>query len=150
MGLRKTGHFALTALLFATMLSIPLVAGCSDDDNVPAELLARWQLQEFILDGGTTAKVDDPAQYIVEFKNDEKAHVKADCNVCNGSYFVDGMNLSFGAMACTLAACPPGSLDTQFTRALSTVSSYEIQNGALFLKYQGGELRLTPEPILFQ
>ena len=151
MGLRKTGHFARTALLLATVLTMLLLAGCSDDDdNIPVEILATWQLQEFILDGGTTTKVDDPAKYTVEFKNDGNAHVKADCNNCNGSYFVDGMNLSFGAMACTLAACPPGSFDAQFTGALSTVASYEIQNGALFLKYQGGELRMTPEPTLFQ
>jgi hypothetical protein len=42
-------------------------AGCdSDDSTTPAGLIAVWQLQEFILDDGTTTPVDDPAKYTID------------------------------------------------------------------------------------
>jgi heat shock protein HslJ len=126
-------------------------AGCdSDDSTTPAGLIAVWQLQEFILDDGTTIPVDDPAKYTIDFQPDGMANIRADCNGCSGPYMVDGSRLTFGLMACTAAACPPGSFFFQFASALGTVSSFEITGGSLFLDYEGGELRLTPVPTLFQ
>ena len=46
-------------------------------------------------------------------------------------------------MACTVAACPHGSLDSTFVGALATTSSYEIVDGRLVLYYQGGSLTLA-------
>ena len=63
---------------------------------------------------------------------------------------VDGGSLTFGLMACTAAACPPGSFFFRFTSALGTVSSFEITDGALPLDYGGGTMRLTPAPTLFE
>ena len=47
---------------------------------------------------------------------------------------------SFGLLACTRAACPADSLDTQFEAALGSVSSYRIDT-SLFLNYEGGVMR---------
>jgi heat shock protein HslJ len=126
-----------------------MFSGCSDSDNdAPDALFTIWQLQEFILDDGTTTPVDDPAKYTVEFKTDRTAAIRADCNNCGGAFFADDKNLSFGPMACTLAACPPGSFDTQFQAALGSVSSYEL-TPALLLDYDGGVMRFIPQPTLF-
>jgi len=137
----------------AVLLIFPfLTAGCdSDSSGTPAEIIALWQLQEFILDDGTTTPVDDPAKYTIDFRPGGDVSIQADCNRCSGRYFVDGSSLAFSPpMACTIAACLPGSFDGQFQVALSTVSSYEITDRSLFLHYAGGELRLTPAPTLFQ
>ena len=124
-----------------------MFAGCSSSDNdPPAALYNIWQLQEFILDDGTTTPVDDPAKYTIEFKTDNTAAIRADCNNCSGPFSADDENLSFGLMACTIAACPPGSFDTQFQAALDTVSTYEI-GLTLLLDYQGGVMRLIRQPI---
>jgi heat shock protein HslJ len=126
-----------------------MFAGCSSSDNdAPDALFTIWQLQEFILDNGTTTPVDDPAKYTVEFKTDGTAAIRADCNNCSGSFTADDKDLRFGPMACTLAACPPGSFDSQFQAALSSVSSYEL-TPALLLDYDGGVMRLIPQPTLF-
>lgn len=144
----KTGRLVAIALAVA-MLGVVSMTGCSSSDDIPAELIAMWQLQGFILDNGTTTPVDDPAKYTIDLQSDSNANIVSDCNRCSGSYFVDGSELRFGLLACTLAACLPGSFDGQFQLALSTVSSWEIVDGSLFLNYDGGELRLTPAPALF-
>jgi len=140
---------------FQTLIAVLLVAalvmggasltGCSDDDSssVPAELVAAWILQLISLDDGSTIQVANPADYTVEFMADEMARIKADCNLCNGRFFIDGDMLRFGTMACTLAACSPGSLDSTFVAALATTSRYEIVDGRLILYYQGGSLTLA-------
>jgi heat shock protein HslJ len=140
---------------FQTLIAVLLVAalvvggasltGCSDDDSssVPPELVAAWLLQLFSLDDGNTIQVGTPENYTIEFQSDGRAVIKADCNACSGRFFVDGDMLRFGTMACTLAACPPGSLDSAFVAALASTSRYEIVDGRLVLYYQGGSLTLA-------
>ena len=120
------------------------LTGCSDSDNssVPPELLATWLLHLFSLDDGNTIQVNEPGNYTIEFQSDGRALIKADCNACSGRFFVDGNMLRFGTMACTLAACPPGSLDSAYVAALTSVSRFEIVDGRLVLYYEGGSLTL--------
>jgi heat shock protein HslJ len=138
----------LAVFLAAAVLGGTLLSGCSDSNDPSSSLFSIWQLQEFVLDDGTTTPVDDPSKYTVDLRTDFTASIRSDCNNCNGSFTADDKNLSFGTMACTLAACEPGSFDTQFQMALATVSSYDM-DPALFLYHEGGVMRLTPVPTLF-
>jgi len=143
-----TKNAALLAVMALVVSGGLMFAGCSSSNDAPDSLFTIWQLQDFILDDGTTTPVDDPAKYTIEFKTDNTAAIRADCNNCSGPFSADDENLSFGLMACTIAACPPGSFDTQFQAALDTVSTYEI-GLALLLNYQGGVMRLIPQPPSF-
>jgi len=141
MGNNLVGKTAM-ALLAALVLTGGLMsAGCSSDDDPNPLLYATWQLQEFVLDDGTTVTVDDPTKYTVELRTDHTTTIRSDCNSCSGSFSADDKDLSFGLLACTLAACPSGSLGTQFQTALGSVSSYTIDT-SLFLDYEGGVMRL--------
>lgn len=136
----------IAVILFGGLISV----GCSSDDDPDPLLYATWQLQEFVLDDGTTVTVDDPTKYTVDLRTDYTTTIRADCNTCSGSFTADDKDLSFGLLACTLAACPSGSLDTQFQVALGSVSSYTIDT-SLFLDYEGGVMRFlapvaTPVP----
>jgi len=138
-----------TALIVTLAVVMLGGLGCSSSDDIPAELIALWQLQGFILADGTNTPVDDPAKYTIDLQDGGDAVIVADCNTCNGPYYVDGNDFSFGMLACTIAACPPGSFDVQFQTALGTVSRWEIVDGFLFLNHDGGQLRLRPAPTLF-
>jgi heat shock protein HslJ len=126
--------------LLVAVLGCALIAGCSDGDGPAAGILGTWQLQVIVLDDGTTLQPDDPAGYTVEFRGDDRAHIRADCNVCNARYLVDGSSLSFGPPGCTRAACPPGSLGSLFTSALGTSERYEIEGDTLVIAYEGGQM----------
>jgi heat shock protein HslJ len=144
----KRFHIVVTIAVAVVMLGGVAMTGCSSDDDIPAELIAIWELQGFIV-GGTETPVDDPTKYTVDLQSDGNTNIRADCNNCSGTYTVDGNDLSFGTLACTIAACPPGSFDIQFQQALGTVSRWEIVDGFLFLNHDGGQLRLRPQPTLF-
>lgn len=135
------GHAALVAVIAMLVAGGLMAAGCSSDNDPNTFLFDTWQLQEFVLDDGTTVTVDDPLKYTVTFNTDHTANIRSDCNSCSGRFDADDKDLSFGPLACTLAACAAGSFDTQFQAALGTVSSYTIDT-SLFLDYAGGTMRL--------
>jgi heat shock protein HslJ len=66
---------------------------------------------------------------------------RADCNGCFGSYETEGISISIGPMGCTLAFCPPPSFDSQYTRALGSVSAFVRQGDELLLTYAEGVMR---------
>jgi heat shock protein HslJ len=143
--IRNTALAAVIALLIGGGM---ISTGCSSDNDPDAALYTIWQLQEFILDDGTTVPVDEPANYTLELRTDGTAAIRADCNNCSGSFNADEDTLTFGLMACTLAACPEGSFESQYRMALGTASGYEL-TPQLLLDYDGGVMRFIPAPTLF-
>jgi heat shock protein HslJ len=102
-----------------------------------------WSLSAFDLTGGQTVLVPSPERYLLELGDDGKARVRADCNFCNGEYRSSGTSLSMGALACTRAACPPGSLDFDYLRALDSATAFESTREELSITYPEGVLRFT-------
>ncbi len=110
----------------------------------PASPVGSWSLRSFDLAGGQTVLVPAPERYLLDLSAERDAHVRADCNFCNGSYRQSGASLQMGLLACTLAACPPGSLDGEYLRALGSASSFSVAEGELSIAYPDGVLRFGP------
>lgn len=141
----------LAAVMAALLAGGMISAGCSSSDNdPPAGLYTVWQLQDFTLGDGTLVAVDDSTKYTIEFRTDGTVTVRADCNTCNGGFTADDERITLGALlACTLAACPPGSFDSQYLAALGTASEYDLTPQLLW-DYEGGTMRFIPAPTLFE
>jgi heat shock protein HslJ len=76
----------------------------------------------------------DQKNYTIEFKTDGTFAAKVDCNQASGQYTTTssgGMTITPGPM--TLAACPEGSLGTQYLTGLTNTVSYAIASSALTL-----------------
>ncbi len=110
----------------------------------PASPVGSWSLRSFDLAGGQTVLVSAPERYLLDLSAESDAHVRADCNFCNGSYRLSGTGLQMGLLACTLAACPPGSLDGEYLRALGSATSFTVTEEELSLAYPDGVLRFGP------
>ena len=110
----------------------------------PATPVGAWSLRAFDLAGGQTVLVPAPERYRLDLGEDGDAYVRADCNFCNGSYRATGTTLEMGLLACTLAACPPGSLDGEYLRALGSASSFELTDEELSVAFPDGVLRFGP------
>jgi heat shock protein HslJ len=106
--------------------------------------VGSWSLRAFDLAGGQTVLVPAPERYQLSLGPEGDAHVRADCNFCNGSYRSSGTELEMGLLACTLAACPPGSLDGEYLRALGSSTTFEMTQGDLSIAYRDGVLRFGP------
>lgn len=138
-------------LLQGALVLLALTEACASTTSTtelepsdPAAPLGSWSLRAFDLAGGQTVLVPAPERYLLELREDGEAHVRADCNFCNGSYRSSGAELEMGLLACTLAACPPGSLDGDYLRALGSSSSYVRTEGELAIVYLDGVLRFGP------
>jgi len=103
--------------------------------------VGSWVLQSFERSDGSVVPVPEPEQYTLDLGEDGRAHIRADCNVCNGDYDVTGSSLSFGLMGCTLAACAPGSLERDYLQALGSTSMFQVTGNSLALAYDGGVLK---------
>ncbi len=138
--------------LFSGALFLLLLTGACESTTSTTELrtptlatpVGSWSLRAFDLAGGQTVLVPAPERYQLSLEQDGDAHVRADCNFCNGGYRATGTELEMGLLACTLAACPPGSLDGEYLRALGSANTFELTERDLSVAYPGGVLRFGP------
>jgi len=124
-----------------TTPNVPMTAPDAD----PGNPIGAWRLQSFEPNEGSAIPVPDPSQYTLELRDDGRAHVRADCNICNGPYEVVGATLSFGVMGCTLAACPEGSLEVDYLQALGSASIFQRSGDTLALAYGGGVMQFRAQ-----
>jgi uncharacterized lipoprotein YbaY len=98
-----------------------------------ASFMGAWELLEIQYKNGSEAKPEDPTRYTLEFQRDERVAVRADCNRGRSQYTAQGDSLTFGPLALTRMACPPGSIASKYTKALEGVVSYAVKDGELHL-----------------
>ncbi len=66
-----------------------------------------WKLRDLQLPNFSVVPISDPDHYTVAFRDAGQLAVKADCNVCGGSYLMGGGDsLQIGGLACTLGDLP--------------------------------------------
>jgi heat shock protein HslJ len=138
-------------LFWGALVFVVLMGACESTTSTteletsdPATPVGSWSLRAFDLAGGQTVLVPTPERYQLDLGENGDAHVRADCNFCNGSYRSTGTTLEMGLLACTLAACPPGSLDGEYLRALGSASSFAVTEEELSVAYPDGVLRFGP------
>ena len=131
--------------------ALALAMACDGSDGLPTSPddavgspIGSWELTAFEPDDGAVVPVPDPSRYTLRLDGEGGANLRTDCNRCNSTYELDDRSLSFGLMACTLAACPPGSLEFPYREAVESVTSWELRGGELFLRYADGVLRFRP------
>lgn len=138
---------AVAAMLMGCSTA-PADAGLSLDDT-------SWRLAEIqSMDDtqGITA-VPDTQRYTVTFDGGVRASFQIDCNRGSSSWVAtpgeSGVSgrLTFGPIATTKMACPPGSLDHRVSSALAGVRTYLIEGGRLHLSLMADSGVLTWQPI---
>jgi heat shock protein HslJ len=77
------------------------------------------------------------SRYRIRLSKDGTLQVVADCNRAGGQFRMTGSTLSLRILHSTLAACPPGSLDTVFLQDLQRVSGFFLREGELHLELGG-------------
>lgn len=106
-----------------------------------------WQLVERLSMDDTKLVPDERSKYTIAFGADGRATVRGDCNRGSGTWTSDGPSgLTFGPMAVTQAACPPGSMSDRFFGDFQYVRSYIMKDGHLFISLMadGGIYEFEP------
>jgi heat shock protein HslJ len=106
-----------------------------------------WQWVQSVYEGDAVLLALDPSRYTLTFNPNGSLFVKLDCNNGRGTYTVDGVNLTFGAIASTRMGCPADTQDTIFAQDLAEVVSYAFADGNLHLTLSsGGVMEFSPLP----
>jgi uncharacterized lipoprotein YbaY len=122
---------SLAVVLTVTGLSTPSAFSAQPTDGSSLTGVV-WQWQHTVTSTNSMTP-DDPSRYTIEFGSDGRGSIRADCNRGSGSYEVTGNQITFGPIATTLAACPPGSLDSDFLRQLDDAGVYTTDGSRLFI-----------------
>ena len=106
-----------------------------------------WQWVQTLYNDDRKAVPADPKNYTIQFREDGTLNVKADCNQKGGTYATSAEEKRFSIEIThsTMAACPEGSLEDEFVRALSAAAIYFIKDGDLYIdqKYDSGTIRFS-------
>lgn len=105
-----------------------------------------WQLESVRYANGDTTTIADPSKYTLEFSNDGRLNLRADCNLGSGRYARSDSRLVLQMGRLTRAACPPGSWADSFLRDLAGVGSYRLASNQLYLELADnrGEMVFAP------
>ena len=147
--MRRIATLMFAAGLFASLMACETSDSPTMPDIDTEDPTGSWALQSFEPAGGAVVPIPDPLAYTLDLGVNEpgRANLRADCNVCNSSYEVSGSAISFGLMACTLAACPSDSFERDYVDALGTTTLFQRSGESgefLTLGYEGGVMHFEP------
>ena len=102
----------------------------------------NWQLLNMKVLGGFLFTPDDPSQYRLNFRSENRLTGTSDCNTITGSYFQESIGFRFDPFISTRKLCPPGSLHNNLVLILKDVNVIEFRGGKMYMTngYNGVEL----------
>jgi heat shock protein HslJ len=134
----------MNRLIALSGLLLVSCGGGAAPPTTPSELQSTtWRLQTLQRAGASAVTVPKPDQYTLRLDAAGQASVRADCNSCGGRYATDGSKLTLAPLACTLIACPPGSLDSDYLGLLGGETQASINGAELVLTSSRGTLRYS-------
>ncbi len=104
-----------------------------------------WKWVQTLYNDDSKVVPPDPKNYTVQFLDNGKLTVKADCNQKGGTYSSGDKRLSIEITHSSMATCPEGSLEDEFVRGLSGGAIHFVKAGDLYidLKHDTGTMRFT-------
>jgi heat shock protein HslJ len=118
------------------------MAGACGGITEPSDTIGvQWRLMSLQEEGADPIVVEDPSRYTLRLEDNGQVAVKSDCNSCGGTYTLDGSSLELSPMTCTLIACPTGSLDPAFSRALEGTKTVTVDDDEMTITGSGVTLR---------
>ncbi len=131
----------MTRFLVGVLSAMFLFASCSSGTS-PDELWRTQGLWELNNLGGAT--ISDPENYTIQFSEDGRVSIQADCNRCFGNYGIDGNAITMGpALGCTRAFCGDDSFFDEYVMALGSATSFTRRGDTLEIPYSGGVMSFT-------
>lgn len=103
-------------------------------------LRGTWNLRSMQAHGYPAQDTPAGATYTLTFL-DNRLSTRADCNVCNGTFWFSGRTLIAGpALACTRAACRTMEFENAYTRMLGGEGRTTLSGTTLLISSERGVL----------
>lgn len=132
-------RLAIGTLLLLALSSIQL--SFAEEEIIDLEG-SNWQLLNMKVLGGFLFTPEDPSQYRLNFRTENRLTGTSDCNTITGSYFQESSGFRFEPFVSTRKLCPPGSLHNNLVLILKDVNAIEFRDGKMYMTngYDGVEL----------
>ena len=132
------------SLMIVVVLMAVTMAACSGQEPDQTIVDTTWQWAQLIeTEPASQSLVPNPENFTLNFETDGTISIKADCNMVSGTYDLDGSVLSIEMGMSTMAFCGEESLDTHYLGLLSSVESFHMDEGSLYLDLQNGSGSMT-------
>ena len=136
----------LSVCLTAVCLAFSLTA-CDERLTAPSvDVLAissPWKLQSMERSETGLVHAPDSERFTLEFSEQGRIAVVADCNRCAGSYTIRADTVSMPVLACTRAFCATAPFDTDYVTVLNGDSTVALYGATLQLSSARGTLRFA-------
>ena len=106
-----------------------------------------WQLVRFQGSDDSALTPDDRSKYTIAFGADGQVTARIDCNRGRGTWKLSGVSqVALGPLAMTRAQCPAGSMHDQIVKQWTSIRTYLLREGRLFLLLMadGGAYEFEP------
>lgn len=131
----------------AALLALSMnVAGCGEGIGPSPAVIIRgaWKLTSIhVTSPNTTTVISRPENYTVTFEEGSRVGIKADCNVCGGTYSQAGEALSITGIFCTRAYCGDASNDRAFLEVLNSATHARVSENQLTISSAKSEARFS-------
>jgi len=131
----------------AALLALSMnVAGCGEGIGPSPSVIigGAWKLNSIhVTSTNTTTVISRPENFTVTFEEGLRIGIKADCNVCGGTYSQSGEALSITETFCTRAYCGDASNDRAFLEALSSATHVRVSENQLTISSSKSEARFS-------
>jgi|KBSMisStaDraftv2_1062788.scaffolds.fasta_scaffold758794_1 heat shock protein HslJ len=138
----------LAAILsLAACASSPLAPSSATDTTTTtitaATVSGVLKLQSLTRADSTTVSVAEPDRFTVQFLDDNRIAVRADCNRGAGSFSANGNAVTVGPMAVTKAYCGSDSIDNEFLSLLEGTNVATVSSTSVVLTSARGSLQFS-------
>ncbi len=118
---------------------ILVMAACAAPAAAPTITNVAWKWTNLVETSPASQSVIPNSQnYTITFTTDGKASIKADCNAVQGTYTMNGSNLTIQLGPSTMAFCGDQSSDQLFLQNLVKVANYKLEGDKLTLGLSDG------------
>lgn len=138
---RVFGVIALVAVVIALIFTGTQVMAGKNTSDQPNLAGSSWNLTEWT-ENGTTSQIVPGSKPNLEFDNEGGLHGTSGCNIFNGSFEINGQDLSVGQLMQTLMACDEATMQQEYSfgKLLTDAKSYSITGDTLTIVSDNGSL----------
>jgi heat shock protein HslJ len=136
----------LASRAVAVLLGLALLNSANAQDDLEN---SSWQLVAIHSFNDSVFIPDEPENYLLRFRMENRLQVEADCNQAGATWEIDGESLSITALVTTRKLCNAPSLFNRYIMTLQQTSSVTREADTLILHSSNGVDWMEFEPYVF-
>ena len=108
-----------------------------------------WQLKTIFGFNNSEYKPEDPSNYLLRFRLDNRLQIEADCNQAGATWATEGETISLTKLVTTRKLCIQPSLYNRYIMNLNRTVTFELMDNRLILRTSTKTDWMEFEPYIF-